>query len=243
MRSVAVLSVVCALVTASGAGEPMRVAAALPLLLVLPGYALTSALFARSRCDGVERVLLALALSLAAAVVVALGLDVAWRLDRTSWAISLATVTVASAFVGVARHRDRPLAIRRSPALRPSLAQTAALAGSLILVAGAFWLATRPLAVRSAQGYTALWLVPDGASPGTVRVGVRSGELEPSAYRVALRVGRRVVRRWDLRLTPAARWESDVVVRTANRKVTAVLYRGRSREPYRLVALRGGGSS
>jgi uncharacterized membrane protein len=244
-RAVVSLAVVSAVVAAvPGIPGAARIPAAVLLLLILPGFALASAAFAHRRLDPVERVLLTVALSLAAAVLVALCLDVTpWGLDRSSWAVALAGVTVASALVAAVRASERAVLAVRRRSVRPNRAQTAALACGAVLLAGAFWLATKPLPVPGATGYTALWLVPAAGSTDVVRVGVRSGELEPSTYRLSLRVGARVVRGWKLRLAPSGAWEARVALPTGAGRVVAILHRGSSDAVYRQVDwLRGGPS-
>jgi uncharacterized membrane protein len=218
--------------------QPARAAAAVPLVLVLPGYALASAAFARFRLDPVERVLLTGALSLAAAALVALCLDVTpWGLRRTSWAIALAVVTVAATLVAAARGHGGALPLR---AIRPTRAQAALLCCGAVLAGGAVWLAARPLPASGREGYTALWLLPAPRSTTVVRVGLRSGELRSTAYRLSLRLGNRVVRTWRLRLPTSGRWEAQVALPREAGAVVALLYRGPGDGVYRRAELHRG---
>lgn len=237
---VGILAAVCAAVASfPGIPEPARAAAAVPLVLVLPGYALASAAFGRRRLDPAERVLLTAALSLAAAVLVALCLDVTpWGLHRRSWAVGLAALTVASALAAAIRRQDRPVRLR---ALGPTRAQAAVIGCGAVLVGVAIWLAARPLPASGGDGYTALWLLPAPASPDVVRVGVWSGELEPTTYRVSLRLGTRVLRMWHLRLATSGRWEVRVALPRGGGELVALLYRGPRDAVYRRVDLRRGG--
>ena len=91
------------------APPPARVVGGLLLTLVLPGAALTRAMFPQRHLSGVERLVLALALSLATVALGGLGLYAAGiRLAQPSWVALTAGVTVLAAVVGQFRLRQRP---------------------------------------------------------------------------------------------------------------------------------------
>jgi uncharacterized membrane protein len=80
------------------------------LLLYLPGYALTTALFPAWRLDGPERLLFSLALSLAVVVLSGLILNwTPWGLQTITWVIWLGAITLAAGGVALARWRKRLL--------------------------------------------------------------------------------------------------------------------------------------
>ena len=72
---VAAAAPVCAALALAVPVAPVRILAAVPLCLVLPGYALTAAIFARREISGLQYSLLALALSLSTLVLGSLVLD------------------------------------------------------------------------------------------------------------------------------------------------------------------------
>jgi uncharacterized membrane protein len=109
---------------------PLRVPFGVLLVLVLPGYAVLSALFPgvdrsataprtsnRGQLDGADRVLLAVALSLALTVVVGLSLSVTpWGFTVVPTTLALGVVTLACCLVGAAR-RARLFPQDRAPSL------------------------------------------------------------------------------------------------------------------------------
>ena len=152
-------AVVYYLVTVLEPGSAIRLLAAFPLVAFLPGYALVSVLFpTRERrresegptagIDGIERLALAVALSLVIVPVVALGLAVTvWGLAPGPAAAVLAGLTIALAQLGVARRLLVPEGDRFSAAAAmPSVAaddpvvtaSTAVLVVSILAVGVAF---------------------------------------------------------------------------------------------------------
>jgi hypothetical protein len=91
------------------APPPARVVGGLLLTLVLPGAAVTWAVFPRQGLSTVERLVLASAFSLATLALGGLGLHVAGvRLTQLSWTVLTAGVTVLAAIVGQLRQRPAP---------------------------------------------------------------------------------------------------------------------------------------
>jgi hypothetical protein len=234
------VAAVAALVTLEAEPVALRTIAALPLLLFLPGYAVTSALFAPRRLDWARRILLALALSFAATILGALVLDLtSYGIRAESVAILLLAVTVAGAAVGAARGGvERPeLTLPRVRRVHVALIGVAVLA-----VAAAVALAKTPLPAKNAVGYTALWLHPvAGRAQPAVRVGVESAELEPRRYRLRIWVGPERALERSFRLEPGASWTRIVpVARTlrSDETIQAVLFpEGRPGETYRFVRI------
>jgi uncharacterized membrane protein len=215
----------------------LRAVLAVALVLVLPGYALTAALFPTRSLGLPERLLLAVALSVSIAIVGGLVLNgVAIRLHERSWVTLLASVTTAAALVATFRSRDAAPRSQPREWARPSAYQLAAFAVALLLLGGATALGRAPLRAKHVAGYTALWLVQ---SDGDLALGVRSGEQGATSYRVEMRVHDLVTRRWSFRLTPGKTWQLRVR-RPGQGPVVASLYRGHGSQVYRRVELHVG---
>ncbi|ROP34391.1 DUF1616 domain-containing protein [Couchioplanes caeruleus] len=102
-RVLAVLTVAAGAAVLAGPG-PLPVAGGLLLGFVLPGMALTGALFSGRALSSVERTLLAPALSLGVLVVAGLAIHLTGAdLDRLSWTLATAGVTLAALLVTVLR--------------------------------------------------------------------------------------------------------------------------------------------
>lgn len=221
---------------------PLRTAFALPLLFVLPGLALSTALFPDRRLDLGRRLLLQVGLSLSVGVLGALVLDVTYGLHRSSWAVLLGAVTGAGAAVGAAR-RIRDSAPAGPGLRRPRRLDVALVCVALAVVAGSVAFARTPLAARNVQGYTALSILPVRGDGRAVRLEVSSGELRTVSYRLQLHVGPRLVDARRLTLTPGSTWQRTVRLPSTKISgthwITVRLYRiGHPYGAYRSVRIR-----
>ena len=175
-----------------------------------------------------ERIVLALSLSLVATALASLVLyTTSVGLTLGSWAAALAVITAAATVTAAARlspSRDLPppppgmhrFALR--PRIRPlAVAIAVAAAG---LAAAAVVLARTPLGSPSARGYTALWLTRDSRSPALI-LGVRSDERQTTRYVLRLRLSGRTSRR-HLALAPGQTWQERLPL---TRQAAASLYR------------------
>lgn len=222
----------------------VRVAPGLLLALVLPGYALSRFVLPARRPTG-ERLLLALGLSLALAVVTAVLLDrVSSGLSRESWAAALGAETVVCALLGGVSRRPVP----SSPAPAPgqgSAGDPRIVAAAVLALAGAcgvaFLVARAPVASPAAQGYTVLLTRPVKAHANELMVSVVSYEPRRTAYRlVGLDAGGTFLdRRFELR--PRERWVTTATARVPSsfaESAQVILYRADGAgTPYRHASL------
>jgi hypothetical protein len=245
---VAAAAIVAAAVAVSPAPDAIRVAFGLPLALCLPGYAIVEALMRRTP-SLVERFALAIALSFAVCIVGGFALN--WSpvgLKTESWAVLLASVSVAAAAVSSLRRSAQgsgETSSRRG--VRPATSSVAYVLGGVILACLAIALAKTPLPAKGVPGYTTLSLVPAVGASDSVRVAVTSAELRRTPYRLELRAGGQVALERRLTLAPGGHWESVVDVASVprtRRSVEALLYRASDRRhPYRHATLVLPGSS
>jgi uncharacterized membrane protein len=174
--------------------EPVRIVGALPLALLLPGYAITAATFAGRRIPGAQLLLLTLALSLSTLALGSLLLNAPSEgLTRLSWTVFLVVVVLAGCAIA-ARRRTAP-ANGAMRIVRPQLgiAQVALAAGGVLALVAAFWLALTVLPAKDAIGYTRLWMLPGPGAGRTVRIGVQSEEQHALSYELKVTVGNRRV--------------------------------------------------
>lgn len=236
---VVLLALVAAVAALLPSATPLRMLLALPLALVLPGYALSMALLP-GRIGSPERLTLTVGLSLAAASLGGLALNwTPWGLRTVSWAALLAAITVSAA-VGAYMRRSAPrVAVPPSFSLRRRDALLGA--GATLVVVAAFAVA-RSSAARQPVGFTQLWLLPGAPGTGTVRLGVDSRELTPVTYRLTLEQGG-TVKQWPaITLAPGAAWQRSVTLPAkVSTPVVVNLYREGSATPYRHVQLSSGG--
>jgi len=178
----------------------VRVVLLAPLALAVCGYAIVAALLPDAELSRGERLVYAVALSLAATTIGGVVVQLFLALDRTAWAILLAVVTIAAAAVAMRRR-----GLRRSPPSTeapgesgPRLALPGAL--SILTVAAAVAVAVAAVAISSAgakrerDGYrfTALWVQPAERAVGAgqaVAVGVDNHQGATARYRLVVRQG------------------------------------------------------
>lgn len=184
LSRVTVAAVVCALVASLFPWEAVRLVAALPLAVFLPGYAIVVAAFGPHRLDPQRLIMLLLACGLSALCLGGLVLDyLPGGLRTATWALLLTLIVIVfSRVAAIRRPRPAPAGRARSPFnVRP--VDVACCAAALAALVGALVLAFTPLPAGKATGYTSLWMLPGrGAAAPAVRVGVSSAEQGPRSY-------------------------------------------------------------
>jgi hypothetical protein len=234
-----VLAVASGCATFFGAPVAIRAAVGLPLVTLLPGYALSVVVFGQ-RLKAPERLLLSLAFSLAADIVGGVFLSFSpWGLHPRPWAVLLASLTLAFSVAGQAATKRSP---RRARAPRGTIAFLPVLAICIAVTSVAIAADRRPTTPpRWLTGYTLLWLLPERS--GYLRVGLQSGELERERYRVEIRSQGRVVARWITgTIEPSKEWQRTFRRINAGR-VDAFLYRVGDPAQYRHAYIHGSTAS
>ncbi len=209
----------------------LRVISALPLVLILPGYALTAAFFPARSLDIPEYVLFSLGLSLAVTAVAGLALHMlGLSLQANTWAITLTAITVVACLIGMWRRRRPVAATPARVPVRPGLREALFFGLAIVVIGAALYLTRLPTPPTNVSGYTQLWLIPasDG-NPSSLRVGVDSKEFATTSYRLQVTVNGRVVNEWpDLQLAPGGSWQFPIELQAnqpAFTLVEAALYR------------------
>jgi hypothetical protein len=172
--------------------EAVSLVFAAPLALVLPGYAIVAAAFARRELDGPRYAVLSVALSLAMLALGALVLNYApGGIRGFSWAVLLVAVVLAACRAAAVRRKGKITAIPR-PQLHLSRIELGLGLGGLAAVVAALALASATLPASSAVGFTELWVLPVPGSGGSeARIGVRSEEQATTGYDLGIRIGRK----------------------------------------------------
>jgi uncharacterized membrane protein len=225
---------------------PARALGAALLVLVLPGYAMTWAVFAGRAWGVAERMLLSLGVSLALAVISGLALNwTPWGLQTASWTLFLGGVALAATGLGALRRNDAHDR-RNVHAVRVHRRDTALLLLATLLVVGAYGIAAYGATLRPVAQFTQLWMVPTDDQPRSVRIGFRNEEGSVLAYRLVLRSGVEVVQEWsDIRLASGDAWETVYALPTTqafDEDLVASLYReDQPNAVYRYVTLRSQG--
>jgi len=258
---VCTLALAALVLTVLGVSSPtLRLLLGLPLVLVLPGYALTAALFPHRALGGADRALFTLGLSLSTAILCGFVLNrTPWGLRPESWAVILSTAVLGSSLIAFARRRlslasaasetdDEPVqTARSSAAARPRLTlgvgQSLLLGLAIAMIAGAVLLARGEAALRPAPEVIELWMLPgDTAASPTLHVGLNSVGPAAGDFRLQIERGGYIIHEWlSLSIVPGQQWEQTLSLQgqqPGNGAFEAHLYR--AEEPnvlYRRVAL------
>jgi uncharacterized membrane protein len=206
---------------------PFQALIAVPLVLILPGYALTFALFGRNVLGGPERLLLSLGLSIALTILGGLLLNLTpWGLQENTWVLLLVGITLTASAVALIRHNE-PLVTTLQWRSKLRVTEILLYEAAAVVLVGAIWIAAQPAPVTRAIGYTSLWIVPDDARVMVFTLGINSAETETTVYRLELQLGGKVIQEWSpLVLEPGQVWMNSFDLSALQHEpVSAFLYR------------------
>lgn len=231
---VIVAAVLCAILTQVAAAVPLlRLLGALPLVLFLPGYAITIACFPTRSLGVPEQILLSLGISFSVAALS--GLVLYWLhlgLWSGTWAIVLSLIVVCATAVAWKRRKRSHSATASLPKihLNVSFRDSLLLGLAVLVTAVAVGLARMPTPPSGVSGYTLLWMIPAGdGNTNDYRLGVNSLEFSATTYRLQVTVDGQTAYDWpDLRLAPGGSWETPIALpsdRAGVVPVEAMLYR------------------
>jgi uncharacterized membrane protein len=238
IAAVAALAAICAAaLVLPGLPVLVTVPATILLLLLLPGYALTLALFPARMLSHAEQVMFAVGLSVSSAILAGLVLNILpVGLTLSGWGALLGAIAVGS--LGVAWLRlgtsDRPLAIVRLP--RVPMAPVVMIAVAAVMVLGSLMIARMGEAAQPEDGFTQLWMIPE-ANGDTVRLGFENHEHSATHYDLRVTAGDQTLADWTaLSVADGQSWEQTVVLPAlpaGAHQVEAALYRDGDTTPYR----------
>jgi uncharacterized membrane protein len=185
LMTLTVLAVAAVLETS---GVPRALGAVL-LVFVLPGRAFLAGWFPRRWAEAPGNILLMVLLSIAAAVIGGLLLNLLPQgLQPQTWALWLGGITLFNGAVALLRSGlDRtPDIVGQGWALHPGQALMILLAG--VIVAGSLLVARGGALNQPRPGFTQLWMI-QGETPQTAQIGLRNEEGKTVAYWLVVRQG------------------------------------------------------
>lgn len=222
----------------------VRILFAIALVAILPGYAVTTAIFVRYPLGFAEKVAFSCGLSLGLAAVGGLLLHFTrWGLQSASWVVLLGGITLIAN--GLALIRIRPtanvdLSVIQVP-LRLYQLLLMVLAG--VVITGAYLTARAGAENRSVPRYTQVWLLWTDEAQTAVTLGIHNHETVPRQYRLQLSTRQGQVQEWPV-VTLAAEetWQTQYTPSAPISEadfIKATLYRlDISEDSYREVYLR-----
>ncbi|MDX6609630.1 MAG: hypothetical protein QOF85_1555 [Solirubrobacterales bacterium] len=185
----------------------------LPMVLVLPGYALVAAVSPPGTLSRGERAVHTVALSVSAAALGGLVWQFAFVLSREAWAVLLTSITLAGCAIAQRRRtrqtpireQNRPRPPRASPGdSRLSRIELPTALTALIGVAAA--IAAIVIAVdglqeqRAESHFSALWVVPPKPNSDAVEVGILNHQGAAHEYRLEVKASGREIQDWQGRI-------------------------------------------
>jgi uncharacterized membrane protein len=218
-----------ALITLGGAGA--RALLVVPLVLAVPGYAITMALFPGRALRLVERIVLSLGLSLAVVALGGLALQLTpFGLRPVPWVVLLGTVMLIAGGVAAARWRRQRQPGEVAPAYAGLTGAQALLCLlAVVILAGATALTVQGARGQATVGFTQLWMVQASPTdPTTLRLGVSNQEPATTDYRLQFEVEGTLLRTWSMQIAPGETWEESVPLPPQlpqSARIEAVLYR------------------
>ena len=210
------------------------------LVLFLPGYRLLSALIISAGLSPLERMLVAIAASIAVAIMAGLVMcGVGLPLDRVNWVTVLTGVALVTMILAWIRRWSRrvagPRLVLPGMPLRQFVIGLIAVFVFADVVLASRLIASDQLGAPPAQ----LWMV-ENADAVSARLGVRAGP-DGGAYRLLVSSAGSVLSQYDLNLDPSQIWEQDLLFSEQQRQlpIVARLYEGGSNVESRFVVLPG----
>jgi uncharacterized membrane protein len=202
LRIVVALAVACAAIALIVPLEAVRIAAGVPLCLLLPGYALVSAAFGSRQLDWGRFAVLTLGMSLATLILCALVLNyLPGGIRDVTWAAILVVVVLAaSRWAAISRRRGKS-AVRPGKRLQATRLDALMVAGGGLAAIVALAVSATVYPAADAVGYTRLWMLPT-ATKSAVRVGLGSNEQRRQSYLIRVSLGERELLRSTLSLDP-----------------------------------------
>lgn len=208
----------------------------LPLVLVLPGYALTAAALPEQARGVPERLAFSLGLSLAIVILSGLLLNLMpFGLRSSSWAVLLGSITLGASVVALVRRRGQSTSASgwlRVGSVGFTFRQGVLLGLAVIVVGGAVAVSIIGTEHQPYPGFTQLWILPasEANAKNAVQLGINNKELTVMEYSLVVNVNGKVVKEWfSIGLSPNEKWGATLVLPQAGHasaaRVEADLYR------------------
>jgi uncharacterized membrane protein len=222
-----------------------------PLVVALPGYALTAALIPdRAALGRTERTVLGVGMSIVVVILVALGLNqLAAGISNLTVGLAVSAFALLCAAIAALRRRREPAALPADPAEASDAEHEASkrfgpelLALAVILTVAAVFVAVLGTVQAPQPGFTQLWML-DGANANTIQVGIRNDEGSPIQYRLEIETQGQILRTSEIDLASGQETVQTInlpALGTTPQTVTARLYRldqPAASTPYRTTLL------
>lgn len=181
----------------------------MPLILILPGYALTSAIFPRGMFNNSERLTMSLGVSLSLTVLS--GLLFFWlglNFGVKSWAIMLGGLMLIAWFVALIRSKFKLTGLQIQKKL--ALGDILLLGLTALILVGALKISRSGAVHHPFNDFTQLWIMPsEHKERNSAHIGILNEESEKIDYSLHLEVDNSLIAKWEpIGLEPGESWET-----------------------------------
>jgi len=224
----------------------LAIAVSLSLIFVLPGYALSAALFPPRAIGRDLRLVLTVVLSLATLALGALVLQLVTALDRGTFVGLLAVITLLAAAAALRGRQGARVGRSRGERPRPPIGVALALVAAIGLAGVAIAIASAGAHRQIDESrFSELWLVPQGGKrvppdEPPVLVGIANQEGKTVDYRLTVRQGGAEIDTWKVRLGDSQEWETILSADQLSEAGTLVASLHRFGQTYRRVSVKLG---
>jgi uncharacterized membrane protein len=212
---ISIIALACVVSVLAGVtAPPVRVIVACLLVLILPGYAFFVAVFPERILDSAESFLVMIGSSIMLTAVSGIIINLlGQKLQAPLWALVSGGLVLAGCVISGSRRLARVPAISPAPILPFKCQHVLIISVAVLMAVGAMGLASSPITNPvHLQGYAILWILPvQNNTPGTIRLGVVSGQFTSADYNLQVTIGNKIVKQWpDIQLGPGMSWEATV---------------------------------
>lgn len=219
------LGAIAALQLGEGMPAVVRAAAATLMAVLLPGYALASALFPHHPMRGALRAAFVIGLGLAMPICLALLMNLTpFGIDPRGWLVAFTAITAGSLLIAARERRALPPTRRQLTFVRPRIRPIALFGAAMIVITVA--IAMRVAGGPPATAFTELWALPAQGGGASIELGVGSHEAERTEYLLVVRIGGADPATQRITLDPGDVWTDTVTIDSAvPSPVEATLFR------------------
>lgn len=224
--------------------SPVRVLFAIVLVTVLPGYALTTAIFTNTPLGTPEKFAFSCGFSLGTVSLGGLLLNYThWGLRPASWVILLGGISLISSVIAIARMKNEEEIDLKVGQVPFQITQIIIMAAVAAAFGGVYLFARWGAEKQSVPPTTRVWILWTDDSRTEVALGIQNQEKVPMQYQLQLSTLQGKIEEWDsITLEAGAIWEVryEVPLNVAERDfIKATLYRADAPgKVYRQVFLR-----
>jgi hypothetical protein len=194
--------------------SPIRVLFAIALVTILPGYALTSAIFANTPLGIQEKIAFSFGFSLGIASLGGLLLNYTrWGIQAVSWVILLGSISLIASVIALARMKDESQVDLRVVQIPLRVRQIVLMLFGAAALFGVYMFARTGAENQPLPTTTRVWMMWVDEAHTEVTVGVQNQENVPMEYRLQLSSLQGQLEDWaPLTLEPGETWEIHYAV-------------------------------